>query len=111
MAGGADADFWAHIRESNKKQAQEDIEGWSGMLETKKAFLEMAIPAHEALSELIEFLEDYPDDFVTLQAELKRVIEYTKWSIRECKMNVGWAKKRLKGSEENVHTEARPKSL
>ncbi len=95
-----DNDLWEHVENSNKKRAEENIKGWAKMAEQRQEFLQKLIATSEALTTLSEFIENYPTDFVTLQVELQKAIEYTAWSIKECKMNVGWAKKRLRGSSE-----------
>ncbi len=73
--------FWEHVVESNRKQAEENIEGWSKMIEQRKEFL-------EKLTALSEFMEDYPTCFVALQTELKKATDYTKWGIKECRLNL-----------------------
>jgi hypothetical protein len=72
---------------------EEEVAGWSDMIKGRTIFL-------KKMKDLAEFMKPYPTDYMALQAELKAAIEKTTWSIRECRMNLGLAKKRQKGLEE-----------
>ena len=92
-------EFWERIRENNIERAKSDVKAWSDMAKTRKDFLNKMMDADKAIEDLFSFLMmKYPDDFVVLRADLKKVMEYTQWSLKECRENAVWAKKRLEGS-------------
>ena len=85
-------EYWEHMRISNKERAEYDVKVWSEMIDKRKEML-------EKLTDLSEFMKQYPESFVKLQLEVNKATACTIWAIKESRLNRSWAKRRLEGSQ------------